>query len=77
MGCWFGDMLLLFKYNKGVILLLVVIDIFFLDFYGFNCKKIKLLKKLWKDLKRLYRKVVNIKKKFRIDKGWEFLNWLL
>lgn len=55
-----ADMSSLSKYNKGVTLLLVVIDIFFLDFYGSNRKK-KSLKKLGKDLKRLYRKVVNIK----------------
>lgn len=63
-----ADMSSLSKYNKGVTLLLVVIDIFFLDFYGSNRKK-KSLKKLGKDLKRLYRKVVNIKKQLRTDKG--------
>lgn len=71
-----ADMSSLSKYNKGVTLLLVVIDIFFLDFYGSNRKK-KSLKKLGKDLKRLYRKVVNIKKQLRTDKGWEFSNRLL
>lgn len=50
------------KYNKGVTLLLVVIDIFFLDFYGSNRKKNKIAKEVVKGFKEIIQKGRKYKK---------------
>lgn len=71
-----ADMSSLSKYNKGVTLLLVVIDIFFLDFYGSNRKK-KIAKEVVKGFKEIIQKGRKYKKQLRTDKGWEFSNRLL